>query len=68
MSIILVISLAYLGVGVLMNFFGPLSGLIWTQKVNMALREDVPTWKRVGFMLVLRFGVTLFYPVFLLTV
>jgi len=61
-----IVSLAYLGAGILLNFFGPLSGLIWTQKMNMALRKDVPTWKRVGFMLVLRCGVVLLYPIFLL--
>ncbi len=67
MNTLLLTTSAYLGVGVLMNFFGPLSGLIWTQKMSMALRKDVPTWKRVGFMLVLRCGVMLLYPIFLFT-
>ena len=60
-----IVSLAYPGVGVLMNYFGPLSGLIWNQKLRMALRKELPTWKHVGFMLVLRYGVILLYPIFL---
>jgi hypothetical protein len=59
--------LSYLLLGALLNIWGPLSRKIWLQKVALA-SEDVPLLKRVLFLLVLRFGVLLFYPLFLIDI
>ena len=65
MGTFLMVGLLYLGVGVLMNFVGPIAHLIRVEKMKLALKQDVPTLKRVGFILVLRLGVALIYPLFL---
>jgi hypothetical protein len=65
MNTFLIVALIYLGVGVLMNFVGPIARMIGTEKMKLALQEDIPTWKRIGFIAVLRVGVIALYPIFI---
>ena len=47
-----------------MNFFGPIARLIWTEKMKLSRELDLPKWKRIVFLLVMRLGVVLLYPLF----
>ncbi len=64
MNTFLIVAIIYFGVGVLMNFAGPVSRMIWTEKMKLALRANIPMWKRVAFIAVLRVGVIALYPFF----
>lgn len=66
MDTFLIVAFVYFGVGVLMNFVGPVSRMIWTEKMKLALQANIPMWKRVGFITVLRVGVIALYPLFFL--
>ena len=61
----LIVAFVYFGVGVLMNFVGPIARLIWTEKMKLALQMGIPAWKRIGFIAVLRISVIALYPIFI---
>jgi hypothetical protein len=65
MNTFLIVALIYFGVGVLMNFVGPVSRMIWAEKMKLALQAGTPAWKRIGFIAVLRVGVIALYPIFI---
>jgi len=65
MDTFLIVAFVYFGVGVLMNFVGPIERLIWTEKMKLALQMGVPAWKRIGFIAVLRISVIALYPIFI---
>lgn len=58
--------LIYLLIGVSLNFYGPLKSQIWRAKMYAAADEKISTQKLFLFMLTLRTGVVLFYPLFIL--
>ena len=66
MNTLLIFALIYFCIGVLMNFVGPIARIIWTEKMKLALQRDIPTWKRIGFITMLRVGVIVIYPFFIL--
>jgi hypothetical protein len=57
---------AYLAIGIFLNFIEPLKGQIWIAKMNAASDESVSKFKLFLFTCVIRIGVVLFYPIFLL--
>ena len=66
MNTLLIFALIYFGIGVLMNFVGPIARMIWTEKMKLVLQMGIPAWKRIGFIAVLRISVIALYPIFIL--
>ena len=57
---------AYLAIGVICNFVEPLKGEIWVAKMNAASNKNVSELRIFLFISVIRIGVVLFYPIFLI--
>ena len=57
---------AYLVVGVVLNFVGPLSRKIWVEKMKVASNNENSKIKLLVFECVIRMGVILFFPIFLI--
>jgi hypothetical protein len=58
--------LAYLAIGVICNFVEPFKGEIWVAKMNAASNPNVSELRIFLFISVIRIGVVLFYPIFLI--
>jgi uncharacterized membrane protein YqhA len=58
--------IAYIAIGIILNFVEPLEGEIWVAQMNAASNENVSALKIFLFTCVIRIGVVLFYPIFLL--
>jgi hypothetical protein len=58
--------IAYIAIGIILNFVEPLKGEIWVAQMNAASNENVSALKIFLFTCVIRIGVVLFYPIFLL--
>ena len=65
MDIFYALLTAYLVVGVVLNFFGPLSRMIWVEQMRVLTQDDVSKKKYILFMTTIRIGVVFFYPLFL---
>ena len=57
---------AYLAIGVICNFVEPLKGEIWVAKMNAASNPNASELRIFLFICVIRIGVVLFYPIFLI--
>lgn len=62
----LIAFLVYVAIGVVLNFVEPFKGQIWVAQMNAATSENATPTKLFFFNLVIRLGVVLFYPLFLL--
>lgn len=56
----------YLLVGVVVAYRGRLRFLVDTQVALLDFKDQVPAWKKRVFKVVLRLGVIVLYPVFLI--
>ena len=57
---------AYLIIGVLLNFVGPLSRMIWVEQMRVLTQDDVSKSKYFLFICTIRIAIVLFYPLFLI--
>jgi hypothetical protein len=62
----LIIFLIYIGIGVVLNFTPPLKRKIWVAQMNAASSDNATPIRLVLFTVVIRLGVVVFYPLFLL--
>jgi len=58
--------IAYIAVGIILNFVEPLKGKIWVAKMNAASDTNLSALKLFLFVCVIRIGVVFFYPIFLI--
>jgi len=55
----------YVAIGIILNFYGPLSRKIWTTQIDVLAGNDMSKMKFFLFTAVVRIGVVLFYPIFI---
>jgi uncharacterized membrane protein YqhA len=58
--------IGYIAIGVLMNFVGPLKSKIWQAKMNAISSKNTSSIKLFLFEALIRIGVVIFYPIFLI--
>ena len=56
----------YLLVGLIVAFRGRLAFMVSAQVAMLEFKEQVPPWKKTAFHVLLRLGVVLLYPFFLI--
>jgi hypothetical protein len=57
--------LAYVFIGIILNFYGPLARKIWAEKVSVLAVNNIGKIRLFLFVSALRIGVALLYPLFL---
>lgn len=66
MEIVLGLLTLYLLIGVAMNFFGPISRMIWVAEMKNLTHDKISDRKRFWFISIIRLGVVFLYPLFLI--
>lgn len=56
----------YVSIGIWFAFKGRLAFMVDTQVAMLDMRQEVPRWKKHAFKALLRIGVILLYPLFLI--
>ena len=65
MEILYVAIAIYLTIGVILNFYGPLSRKIWVTQIDALARNDISEIKFFLFTCTIRIGVVMLYPIFI---
>jgi hypothetical protein len=66
MDIFLGLLTLYLLIGVAMNFFGPISRMIWVEEMKSLTHDKISNRKRFLLISMIRLGVIFLYPLFLI--
>ena len=64
MDIFLGLLTLYLLIGVAMNFLGPISRMIWVEKMKSLTQDKISDRKRFLLISMIRLGVVFLYPLF----
>jgi hypothetical protein len=68
MKIFLGLLTLYLLIGVAMNFFGPISRMIWVEEMKSLTQDKISNRKRFLLISMIRLGVVFLYPLFFIKI